>query len=50
MTDRIKTLSEEDLNQILYISKQSSGRYRLIKNLWSLNTEELQYILDSQHG
>ena len=47
MTDRIKTLSKEDLEQILYISQQSSGRYRLIKNLWCLNNQELQYILDN---
>lgn len=40
------TLTNKDIQEILYLSKQGNGRKRLITNLFRITEEELQEILD----
>lgn len=42
-----KKLSDKDLKEIYYLSKQSNGRHRLIVNLYGLSKQELYEILNN---
>lgn len=42
-----KNLSEDEIKEILYLSKQGNGRVRLICNLYRITKSELQLILSS---
>jgi hypothetical protein len=42
---QISDLSEQDIKEIIYLSRQSNGRRRLITNIFNISDEVLNQIL-----
>lgn len=45
MYKTINDLSSEEIGQILYLSQQSNGRRRLIKNIYNISDETILELL-----
>ena len=43
----MKKLSDKDIKDILFLSKQGNGRHNLICNLYKLSKEELYKLLNN---
>jgi hypothetical protein len=45
----IEHLSHQDIEQILYVSKQGNGRVNLLLNLFQISPSQLQSIIDNNY-